>query len=443
MEKLPSNKYIWEISYPIILGMLAQNVISVTDTAFLGRVGEVELGASAIGGLFYVVIFMLGLGFGSGAQILMARRNGEKNYAEIGSIMDHSLYFLVGMALFILFVIQFIAPTILNTMISSPAVYVKTMEFLHFRIFGLVFAFVIVIFRSFYVAITRTLWITLTAVIMASVNVVLAYVMIFGKLGIPAMGIAGAGLASTIAEAVAAIVFIIITIRQKDLKQFCLFKFPRPRLSIIRKTLSISVFVMLQFFISLGAWFIFFLIVEKLGERSLAISNIIRAAYMMFMIPAIGFSITTNSLVSNAIGAGRIDQVIPIIRKITRISILVTLGIVMISVPLARPIIRVFTANPDLVNNTLASFYVLMGVMIFFSITNVIFNGVSGTANTQIALLFEAITLVFYLTTAYILAVHLHLPVALVWLSELAYFIVLGILSIFYLRYGNWRAKKI
>jgi Na+-driven multidrug efflux pump len=161
------------------------------------------------------------------------------------------------------------------------------------------------------------------------------------------------------------------------------------------------------------------------------------------MIPAIGFSITANTLVSNAIGAGRIDQVIPIIKKITRISVWVTLCIILVSTPLARPIIRVFTADPDLVNNTLASFYVLMGVMIFFSITNVIFNGVSGTANTQIALLFEAVTLVFYLTTAYILAVHLHLPVALVWLSELAYFIVLGTLSIFYLKYGNWRDKKI
>ena len=443
MEKLPSNKYIWEISYPIILGMLAQNVISVTDTAFLGRVGEAELGASAIGGLFYVVIFMLGLGFGTGAQILMSRRNGEQKYAEIGSIMDHSLYFLVGMALFIMLIIQFIAPTLLNTMISSPAVYAKTIEFLHFRIIGLVFAFIIVIFRSFYVAITRTLWITLTAVIMASVNFVLSYVMIFGKLGLPAMGISGAGLASTIAEAVAAVVFIIITIRQKELKKYCLFKFRKPRWTIISKTLSISVFVMLQYFISLSAWFVFFLIIEKLGERSLAISNIIRAAYMMFMIPAIGFSITANTLVSNAIGAGRPDQVIPIIKKITKISVWVTLAIVTISVPLARPIISVFTNNSDLANNTLASFYVLMGVMIFFAITNVIFNGVSGTANTQIALLFEAVTLVFYLTTAYILAVHLRLPVALVWLSELAYFIVLGTLSVFYLKYGNWRDKKI
>ena len=443
MEKLPSNKYIWEISYPIILGMLAQNVINVTDVAFLGRVGEVELGASAIGGLFYIVIFMLGLGFGSGAQILMARRNGEKNYAQIGSIMDHSLYFLVGMAVLIFFSIRFIAPSILGTLISSPAVYAKTMEFLHFRIIGLVFAFIIVIFRSFYIAITRTLWITLTAVIMAIVNVILAYGLIFGRLGFPQMGIAGAGLASSISEAVAAIVFILITFRQNDLKKYCLFRFPKLDKHVISTTFNVSVFVMLQFFISLSAWFIFFLIIEKLGERSLAISNIIRAAYMMFMIPAMGFSITTNSLVSNAIGAGRIDLVIPIIRKITRFSMLATLAIILISAPLARPIIRVFTNNPDLVNDTLASYYVLMGVMIFFAFTNVIFNGVSGTANTRMALLIEAITLAFYLATAYILAVHLHLPVAMVWLSELAYFIVLGILSIFYLKFGNWRNKKI
>ena len=43
-----TNKQIWNVSYPIFLSLLAQNIINVTDTAFLGRVGEVELGASAI-----------------------------------------------------------------------------------------------------------------------------------------------------------------------------------------------------------------------------------------------------------------------------------------------------------------------------------------------------------------------------------------------------------
>ena len=54
-----TNKQIWNVSYPIFLSLLAQNIINVTDTAFLGRVGEVELGASAMGGLYYFVCLRL------------------------------------------------------------------------------------------------------------------------------------------------------------------------------------------------------------------------------------------------------------------------------------------------------------------------------------------------------------------------------------------------
>ena len=86
-----SYRSIWKISYPIFLSLLAQHIIIVVDTAFLGRVGEIELGASAIGGLFYVCLFILGFGFGTGAQILIARRNGEGKYDQIGAYVDHSL----------------------------------------------------------------------------------------------------------------------------------------------------------------------------------------------------------------------------------------------------------------------------------------------------------------------------------------------------------------
>lgn len=54
-----TNRNIWNVSYPIFLSLLAQNVINVTDTAFLGRVGEVELGASAMGGLFFIISALL------------------------------------------------------------------------------------------------------------------------------------------------------------------------------------------------------------------------------------------------------------------------------------------------------------------------------------------------------------------------------------------------
>ena len=93
-----TNKQIWNVSYPIFLSLLAQNVINVTDTAFLGRVGEVELGASAMGGLYYICAFTIAFGFSTGSQIIMARRNGERNYKEVGPVMIQGVFFLFMLA---------------------------------------------------------------------------------------------------------------------------------------------------------------------------------------------------------------------------------------------------------------------------------------------------------------------------------------------------------
>ena len=75
-----------------------EQLIGMTDTAFLGRVGEVELGASAIAGVYYLAIFMMAFGFSIGAQILIARRNGEQQYQAIGPIFYQGVYFLLSLA---------------------------------------------------------------------------------------------------------------------------------------------------------------------------------------------------------------------------------------------------------------------------------------------------------------------------------------------------------
>ena len=82
-EKVYSGKDIMRIAYPILISLLMEQMIGMTDTAFLGRVGEVELGAAAIAGIYYLAVFMMGFGFGIGAQILIARRNGEKHQPKI------------------------------------------------------------------------------------------------------------------------------------------------------------------------------------------------------------------------------------------------------------------------------------------------------------------------------------------------------------------------
>ena len=129
-----SNKKIFKVTYPIFLTLIAQNIVNVTDTAFLGRVSEVALGASAIGGVFYIAIYFVGFGFSQGAQILIARRNGEKNFGEIGPIFNNALIFnfLIATAIFILSAI--FIPDLIRFLVHSDHIYQASIEFLNWRI---------------------------------------------------------------------------------------------------------------------------------------------------------------------------------------------------------------------------------------------------------------------------------------------------------------------
>jgi len=440
---IPTYRNIWDISYPIIISLVAQNLINVIDTAFLGRVGEVELGASAIAGLFYISLFMLGFGFGTGAQILMARRNGEKNYCDIGKIFNNSIYFLLVLGLALFFIIKIFSPVFLKSFISSPAIYAATHEFLRFRIYGIFFAFMNVIFRAFYISITKTHMLTFAAVLMAVVNIILDYLLIFGNWGFPKMGIAGAGLASSIAEGSAALFFLFLTLRTVDIRKYGLLKRGKPDLAVVKKTLEISVYVMMQNFASLGGWFVFFMIVEHMGERTLAISNIIRSIYMVMMIPIWGFSSAVNTLVSNSLGAKHPDKVIPIIIKASKMSFLSILAVIAASLLIPRLIISIYTSDPGLISATVPTLYVILGAMMLFSVTMMMFSGVSGTANTHIAMAIELFTIAVYLVAAYLLAVVFRQRIEVVWLCEYIYFIILGSLSMLYLRTGKWRLKVV
>lgn len=191
-----SYKQIWFIAYPILISLVMEQLIGMTDTAFMGRVGEVELGASAIAGVYYMTFYMIAFGFSLGAQIIMGRRNGEGNYAKIGPIFYKGTYFLLGVALVLFVSSHFVSPLILERFIDSPHVHEAAVSYIRWRVYGFFFSFVAVMFRAFFVGTTQTKTLTLNSIVMVLSNVVFNYILVFGKLGFPAMGIAGAAIGS-------------------------------------------------------------------------------------------------------------------------------------------------------------------------------------------------------------------------------------------------------
>ena len=98
-----------------MMSILIEQLINITDAIFLGHVGEIELGASALAGIWYLAIYMLGFGFSLGLQVVIARRNGEQHYSETGKTFFQGLFFLSGLAVFLCLFSKLFSPMILRT----------------------------------------------------------------------------------------------------------------------------------------------------------------------------------------------------------------------------------------------------------------------------------------------------------------------------------------
>ena len=386
---------------PIMLGNMAQTIINFTDTAFLGRLGVIALGASMLAGLFYFVFTTVAAGFAVGIQIIVARRFGEKNYGRIGVIFEHGSLFVLLLGLILFSILYFFSDHLLHLLIDSQSIYEASVDYIKYRQFGIAFVCFNFLYRALYVGISNTKVITYSTVIMAVVNILLDYCLIFGKCGLPQMGIAGAALASLCAEISAFLFFTLysyMTLRKKNMGMFRIYPLES---ELMGRILRISTPTMVQKLCSFGVWFVFFIMIEKMGETATGISSIVRSVYMILITPCFAFSTTTNTLVSRIIGEGHKEQVFPVIGKVLKNCLLCTIPVVALVSIFPVQIAGIYTDDPALAQLVVPSILVICSGTIFQGIGNAYFEAVSGTGNTSAALYLESAVLVIYVLFVY------------------------------------------
>ena len=442
MKTQISNKEIWSIALPIMLGNMAQTIINFTDTAFLGRLGVIALGASMLAGLFYFVFTTIATGFAIGIQIIIARRFGEGNHGRIGVIFQHGSIFVLTLGLILFSILYIFSDHLLLWLIDSPNIYDASLEYIKYRQFGIIFVCFNFLYRALYVGISNTKVITYSTIIMAVVNIILDYCLIFGNFGFPEMGIGGAALASFCAEVSAFTFFTIysyITLRNKD---YGMFKLHKLESELMGRILKLATPTMIQKLFSFSVWFIFFILIEKMGETATGISSIVRSVYMILITPCFAFATTTNTVVSRIIGEGQSDQVFSTINKILKNCLLCTIPIMILVAIFPIQIARIYTDDLNLAQLVVPSIYVICFGTIFQGIGNAYFEAVSGTGNTSAALYLEAVILVIYVAFIWAMT-HLTTRVALVWTAEILYGALLGILCGIYMKFAKWDKKRV
>ena len=438
-----SYRNIWKVAYPILISLVMEQMIGMTDTAFLGRVGEVELGASAIAIVYYMVLFMAGFGFSIGAQIIIGRRNGEGNFRDTGKVFWNGLYFLLGIGTLLIIASEVLSPLLMKYMVSSEAVYDAALDYVRWRLPGMMFAFCTVMYRAFYVGTTQTKTLTANSVVMVLSNIIFNWILIFGHCGFPALGITGAAIGSSLAELVSLIFFVLYTRIKCDRVKYALER-PAPfDWKEIRSMLPICSWTMIQHIVSIFTWLIFFLYIEHLGERPLAISNIVRGVSGLLWMILAAFSSTCSTLVSNIIGAGREDKVMSLIKRILKLSYAIVLGCALLFCLFPKVVIGIYTDIPDLIPATIPSMIVMCSSYVFTVGAMIFFQGVSGTGSTKAAFRLELTALVIYAIYCTITAGILKLDVAICWSAEHVYALALMIICYAYLRSNRWKNRKI
>ncbi len=440
-----SNREILTLALPIIIGGLAQNVILATDVYFMSGVNELALDAVGLAGLYFSTFYTLGLGFSVGVQIIIARRHGEGSISAIGTTFTQSLFFLFGFSVLLWFLIVGTGPFILGSMIHNPVIEQQALHYLDHRAWGILFAFINLGFRAFYIGVSKPNVTLLALFLTAGANVILNDILIFGKFGFEPLGIKGAAIASSLAELGGTLVFTLAIFYQGFAKKFGMFQRWLPSQKLLKPIFSTSLPVMLQYFVSHLGWFLFFIIIEQNGPRALAISIVIRMVYMFQMVPFWGFSSATNTMVSRLIGEGLSDSVLPVLKRISWFALVAALLIIVMNIGFSQQLIGLALNNNDtnLISDCIPTLHVVSTALIFFAVGSVWFSGVSGSGNTHVTLLIEVLTIAFYCIVAWFLGIYLRADVAIIWLTEPLYFLVLTVASLVYMYSRRWVGKAI
>ncbi|MGM9803044.1 MAG: MATE family efflux transporter [Muribaculaceae bacterium] len=438
-----SYSHIWHIAYPILISTLIEQMIGMTDTAFLGRVSEVALGASALAGVYYMVLFMIGLGFSIGVQIIIGRRNGEGRLQLTGVTFWHGLYFILGLGVAITLLSEVLSPLAMRLMVSSPHIQQASMDYVRWRVVGLTFGYSTAMLRAFYIGTTQTKALTVNSLVMLLSNVVFNWMLIFGHCGFPAMGIKGAAIGSTLAEGVSLLAFVVYSRMCIDGNRYGLNRLPRVSMHVMRPIMRISMWTMIQNFISISTWFVFFLFVEHTGERSLAVSNIVRNISGLVWMILVAFASTGSTLVSNLIGNGQSDDVIAVTRKVLKFTYMVIVPLLVVVCLLPEAFIMIYTDISHLVPASVPSLWVLCASYLLTIPAFVYFQAVSGTGNAKSAFALELVALLVYVAYCYVVIECLRSDVAVCWTAEAVYAVVMVVMCRVYLWSGRWRGKAI
>lgn len=433
-------KYILKMALPAIAGLSTQMIVSLVDTAMVGRLPDAEYSLAAMGlgvlATWAVVSFFSSLA--TGTHVLIARRFGSKEYDGCGDVLNTSL------------IISFIAGVIVGALIvglSFPIAHFFAADdivgeyagdYLFYRFMGLPFFLLSVSYRGFFFGIGKTKIFMFSGILVNFLNIVFNYIFIFGAFGFDGMGLAGAGLGSSLATFFDALFYLSVSLLsyyRKRYNYFVNFRFVKEyALSIIKISLPVSfqnVFILIGFLS-------FIAITGLIGTLEQAASQVVMSSLMISLMPCFGFGIAVQTIVGNQLGCGKFKLAKFYGFETSKVATLYTLivGIIFVFVP--RIVLILITNDTNVIETAVPVLRIAGFGQIFYSVGVVLANGLQAMGQTFFVMVAEVISnWVIFVPLAYLLGIVFDLGLIGAWSALPFYVIVYSAIVFFRFNYGK------
>lgn len=376
---------------PVVLANLSQTLMGLVDTLMVGRLGAEPLAAVGVATLLFSALAMSLKNADVAAQTITARRVGQGRDAEVGAVLATAIAVVVAVG-FLFMLVGVIWPDFLMRLISTdPEVRSLGVTYLRFRYAGMVPLLVFFIIKAVFDGIGWTRIGMGVGIGMNLANVVLNYLLIFGKLGLPAMGVAGAALASTLSAALAALVILGFALRPVVRRRFRVLCRTNFHTQLIRPFIQLGWPPAVQALSNIVALLIFFFIVGKISVLAVAAGNVVMRIMALSFMPGFGVSTAVQTLVSQSLGRRDIKGA----RRATgggvglAVVLMGTFGVAFVLVP--GFFLRLFTTSPEIVTEGMPALRVLGLVQVIDAVGITLAGALRGAGATRTVMLVDII----------------------------------------------------
>jgi len=420
-----------------MLGMLSANLLTVVDRMMIGRLGDSALAAVGQGAFLCQLATALVLGLTTAVQAMTARAAGAGDQAQCALPLNGGLAVSLIMGIPIAVVGWFLAPLLFPLLHPDPAVVAEGAPYVRMVLLGAAALGATVAFQGFWNGMGRPVVYLRVLALMHLLNIALNYLLIFGKLGLPAMGTAGAGLASTLAAVAGTAVHFWLGMRHaRDWG----FLSARPDADLLRRVFRLSIPSSIQYTTFSAGYLAFLWMVARLGTAETAAAAILITVLQVALMPGVGMGQAAATLVGQALGRKDPDEAARWGWDASQagFAILLILGLPMILIPDA--VTGLFIINPDTVALARGPMRLSGLLVALFAVNFTIMYSLLGAgAAKRVMATSVSCQWLFFLPAVYVVGPVLGYGLFEIWLVQMAYGLLLFLAYTLQWRAGVWR----